>query len=144
MTQRRRIQNGVVMLVTTNVVRRAPFFEDDAHAREAVEQLYRVRQRIPFDLFGFVIMPDHCPILLRVLSPHTVSEVMRTYKMGLTFQIGAGPFWQPRFHVSIPQNSLVALEYVHNNPVKAGFVGIPSEYPWSSACDEWEVTPLDC
>ncbi|MEI8230192.1 MAG: transposase [Candidatus Peregrinibacteria bacterium] len=142
MTQRHFVQNDHRMLVTTNTRDRRPVFADPVHAREAVEHLYRVQQEMPFCLFGFVIMPDHCHFLVYVPAPATVSECMRTYKMGLTFQIGIGAFWQPRFHIRLVEDSSAALRYIHFNPVKAGLCENPEDYPWSSASGRWDVTEL--
>ena len=49
-------------------------------------------------------MTDHCHFLLKVKAPGKISNVMRTYKMGLTFQIGIGAFWQPRFYQQFPED----------------------------------------
>jgi putative transposase len=130
------------MLVTTVTHDREPIFEDPSYAREAVDHIYRVQQRIPFFLYGFVIMPDHCHFLLRVPAPGSISHVMRVYKMGLTFQTGGGPMWQRRFHIRMAHNPHAALQYLHRNPVKAGFVESPESYPWSSASGRWDVSPI--
>ncbi len=130
------------MLVTTVTHDREPIFEEPTYAREAVDHIYRVQQRIPFFLHGFVIMPDHCHFLLRVPAPGSISQVMRSYKMGLTFQTGEGPMWQRRFHIRLANNPHAALQYLHMNPVKAGFVESPEFYPWSSASGRWDITPI--
>lgn len=92
MGQRHIEQNDVTMFVTTNTLNRKRLFANPAYAREAIDHLYRVQERIPFLLFGFVIMPDHLHFLLNVRAPGTISGVMNLYKTGLTFQIGIGAF----------------------------------------------------
>lgn len=139
MTQRHPIRNGEIMLVTTATYRRHPFFADPVLAREAVEHLYRVQDRMPFSLFGFVIMPDHCHFLLQVPEPESVSSLLRTYKMGLSFQVGIAPLWQPRFHIRLVEDPSAALSYIHLNPMRAGLCVIPEAYPWSSASGKWDV-----
>ena len=47
-TQRHPIQNDVIMFITTNIYGGEPIFENDAYAREAIEELYRVRNMRPF------------------------------------------------------------------------------------------------
>src|SRR5688500_4479347 len=122
MFQRHPIQNEHLMFITTNVHYKKPIFADPAHARAAVEMLYKVQMHHPFDLYGFVIMPDHCHFLMNGTWPETISRVMRVYKMGLTFELGIGAFWQSRFHMIIPKNGFHCLRYIHKNPVKAGLV----------------------
>jgi len=47
-------------------------------------------------------------------------------------------FWQHNNHpIEISDNKTmdIKINYVHNNPVKAGYVNIPEDYPYSSAKD---------
>lgn len=141
MTQRHPIRNNVPMLITTNTVYRYPFFIDEAYAREAVEALYRTKTHKHFEMYGFVIMPDHCHILLHVASPESISNVLFTCKRSVSFVVGKS-IWQKRFHIRIPNNLRRALQYIHQNPVRAGLVEYPQRYPWSSASGRWEVSPL--
>lgn len=131
------------MLITTVTRDRKPVFRDPACAREAVETLYRIQELHPFFLYGFVIMPDHCHILLRVPEPGSVSTIMRVYKSGVSFNTGLPRLWQPRFHIRIPDDIRAARDYIHRNPVHADIADMPEHYPWSSASGAWDVTPLD-
>lgn len=136
------LQNNEFMLITSVTKNREPFFSDPVVAREAIETLYRVKTNHPFELYGFVIMPDHCHFLLYVPWPQTISGIMNVYKSGLTFNTGIRQMWQRGFHMQVPHDVNVALEYIHQNPVKAGIVKTPNAYPWSSASGEWTVSPL--
>lgn len=145
MTQRHPVQNDLLTMVTTNTLDRQPIFRDPSYAREAVECLYRVQELHPFFLYGFVIMPDHCHILMTVPIPETLSNIIGAFKSGLTFDLGlnGGCLWQRRFHATIVNNSHTALRYIYRNPVRAGLAGKQEDYPWSSACGQWTVMPLD-
>ncbi|CAN5286894.1 hypothetical protein BH09BAC1_BH09BAC1_07290 [soil metagenome] len=47
-------------------------------------------------------------------------------------------FWQQNNHpleISHPDMLQQKLDYIHQNPVKAGFVYRAEDYPWSSAID---------
>lgn len=127
------------MLVTSVTRNRKPFFVDPAFAREAIETLYRVKERHPFSLFGFVIMPDHCHFLVYVGWPQTISGIMNVYKSGLTFNMGIPRMWQAGFHMQVPEDLSKALDYIHQNPVKANIVQNAETYPWSSAASQWPV-----
>ncbi len=131
-----------MMFISTNAKDRRKIFENHAYALEAIHSLYRVQNLHPFHLFGFVIMPDHCHLLLFVREPEQISKILQSFKYGLTFNLGIGAFWQPRFHLSIPKNSYKVLEYIHQNPVKAGLVTEAERYPWSSASGRWPVSLL--
>lgn len=131
------------MLVTVVCENRVRHFEDPALAREAIEALYRVQDIYPFFLYGFVVMPDHCHFLLYIPSPGSISKIMNVYKSGLTFNIGIKRLWQSSFHIRLIENRLLALTYIHMNPVKAGYVEFPELYPWSSASGKWDVNSID-
>lgn len=54
-------------------------------------------------------------------------------------------FWQQHNHPLVLTNPVIfeqKLNYIHNNPVKAGFVGFPEEYLYSSAKDYSEQKGL--
>ncbi len=47
-------------------------------------------------------------------------------------------FWQQHNHPLVLNNPVIfeqKLNYIHNNPVKAGFIDYPENYPYSSAKD---------
>ena len=132
------------MLITTVTADREMLFENPAHAREAIETLYRVQQLHPFFLYGFVIMPDHAHFLIFVPSPQTISKIMNVYKMGVAFNTGLRGMWQRRFDARIIKNkdTRTVLNYIHANPVKKGIVEKSEDYRWSSACGQWDVSQL--
>ena len=133
-----------MMLVTTNTLNRRPIFADPACAREAVEALYFIQERFPFFLYGFVIMPDHCHLLVHVRQESGISEIVRDYKRRVAFSIGRGPIWQSRFHLVIPEDPGAALTYIHQNPVRKNLCAAAEEYPWSSACRRWDTKEWEC
>jgi putative transposase len=130
------------MFVTTNTKNRRPIFANPAYASEAIDRMYRQQDLNPYFLFGFVVMPDHCHFLLNIPSPYTISSFMNSYKTGLTFDIGIGAFWQPRFDVRVPDDGWATLRYIHDNPVAAGLSSSPEAYPWSSASGKYDVSIL--
>lgn len=143
MSQRHPTLNEDVQLVTTVTVRRVPVFADPAHAREAVECLYRVQALHSFFLYGFVIMPDHCHFLVRVPTPQRISTIMNVFKSGMTFNLGIPKLWQARYHIRSVKNAPAALRYIHENPMKAGLSDTAVGYLWSSASGNWDITEWD-
>jgi len=130
------------MFITTNIQDRVPLFQDPAFANEAVLALYKTQQIHSFFLYGFVIMPDHCHLLLKVPEGGSVSRVMYTFKRAVAFALDRGPIWQSRFHIVYPEDPGAVLAYIHQNPVKDGLCGKSDEYPWSSGCGRHDVSPL--
>jgi len=143
MSQRHPIQGDELMFITTNLKDNLFLFSDPAAARIAVETLYSKQEIRPFYIYGFVIMPTHCHFLLRVPINGSISKIMHAYKRGVSFSLGQGIIWQPRFFIKIPSDFKRVLHYIHWNPVDAGLCEKPEDYPWSSASGKWDITELD-
>jgi putative transposase len=85
-------------------------------------------------------MPNHVHL---IALPETeeglaraIGEAHRRYTRRINFRQGwRGHLWQERF-ASFPMDEsylLAATRYVEMNPVAAGIVAHPADYPWSSA-----------
>lgn len=142
MTQRHWIQNNAIMFITTCTHKREPLFINHAYAREAVECLYKAQANYPFDMYAFVIMPDHCHFLLWVPEDQSISKIMNVYKSLVRLNTGLQKVWQRRFYQQIPINADHAIKYIHNNPVKANLAATAEAYPWSSASGRWPTSPI--
>ncbi len=144
MTQRHPIQSGELLFITTNAKYRQPVFADPAAARIAVETLYSIQLYYPFFLYGFVIMPDHGHYLIKQPEGGSISKTIAMYKRAVSFNIGRGPLWQRRYFVRMTNgHAREILEYIHQNPVRAGLCKKPEDYPWSSASGKWDVSEID-
>jgi REP element-mobilizing transposase RayT len=116
------------------------WLEDPNIAASFVEALlYGERVRRSYDLFAWVVMPNHVHV---VLKPHAK---LRDYAMGKTATAVransiAGrtgqPFWQREYFdrwIRTDKELASVIAYVEANPVKAGYVIRPEDWPWSSA-----------
>jgi putative transposase len=101
---------------------------------------------------GFVVMPDHVHAVVWFPAPDQLSHFMKQWKQRSSVQIKeflrstlvhygdaidpSDPFWQPRYYdVNLYSEAKVEekLAYMHQNPVRAGLVPRPCDWPWSSA-----------
>ncbi|HXP85811.1 MAG TPA: transposase [Bryobacteraceae bacterium] len=110
-------------------------------ARVVIDALhYRDRHLHHLQLHSFVVMPNHVHVLMTLLVE--VSKVTQSLKrftarecnriLGLTGQ----PFWQDESYDRLVRNQAEfqrIANYIEMNPVKAGLVSTPEEFPWSSA-----------
>lgn len=141
MSQPHPTQNSVPMFITTNTLHREAIFSDDACARTAVENLYKIQSAFPFFLFAFVIMPDHCHFLLTVPDGGSISKIMQAYKRAVSFDVGK-PIWQRRFHQEFIRDISKVKRYVHENPVQKNLCTEANLYPWSSASGRWDIADV--
>ena len=91
-------------------------------------------------VWSYCLMPNHVHL---IAVPETESglrlafgEAHRRYSLHVNQREGwTGHLWQDRFSSFVMDEAhlLVAARYIERNPVRAGMVADPAEYPWSSA-----------
>lgn len=89
---------------------------------------------------AYVLMTNHVHLLLTPETPTGVSLVIRDLGRDYVRQINktyqrTGTMWEGRFKSSLVDEyayCLTCYRYIELNPVRAGMVKHPSEYPWSS------------
>ena len=90
-----------------------------------------------------MFLPDHWHAIFFPPHPLTISDVMESIKVGSTRRVNIpraerGLLWQPRFFdraLRTVKEYNEKVEYIHLNPVKAGLVKRPEDWPWSSVHD---------
>jgi putative transposase len=140
MSRLRRIeQSNRFFFITTNLVRHlAPL---SPHERNiCMTHLAKTRANHNLSLFAYALMPDHAHLLLWI-ADSLLPSAMRDWKSATGFEIAktrgrSGAVWQPRYFDFILRRAKDfkdKLAYIHNNPVAAGLVESPEDWPWSSA-----------
>jgi putative DNA methylase len=93
-----------------------------------------------FDLFAYVIMPNHVHLLLEPKVPiQRITKGIKGASAHLTRQSTGNspcPFWQDESFdhwVRKPAQGEKIIRYIENNPVKARLVSNASDWRWSSA-----------
>lgn len=92
------------------------------------------------EIWAWCLMPNHVHLIAVPESEEglarAIGEAHRRYTRMINFRENwRGHLWQERF-ASFPMDEsylLAAVRYVEMNPVAAGLVSQPDEYPWSSA-----------
>ncbi len=140
MSRLRRLETtGKTFLVTCNVHRQAkPLAPPERDLLLAVIQECRTRLR--FLLFAYVVLPNHWHALILPAAGQSISTVMHAIKRVSALRINQrrrtrGPLWQGRFFESFlrrVRDATDAVEYIHSNPVRHGFVRHPAAWRWSS------------
>jgi putative DNA methylase len=102
--------------------------------------LYGESVRRSYDLFAWVVMPNHVHV---VLKPNdTLYEIMGWIKQATAVRANrlicrAGqPFWQREYFdtwIRTGDELGSVIGYVEQNPVRAGLAGCAEDWPWSSA-----------
>ena len=125
-------------VINRGVERRTIFSVPKDHEQflRIVSQL-NVRHKVV--LFAYCLMPNHYHLFLRTTLAN-LSRFMKELNGGYSKAYNSrcrrvGPVFQGRYKALLVQDneySLGVARYIHMNPVKAGLVERPQEYPWSS------------
>ena len=113
----------------------------DSRVGAMVEQALVLFHGRRYRLLAWVIMPNHVHALIETWSGHPISEIGQAWKSFTAKEANrllgrAGRFWQPEYFdrsVRDERHLSEAIRYIHDNPVKAGLVRDPGEWPFSSA-----------
>lgn len=101
--------------------------------------LKEYKERYSFILYAYVLMPTHVHLLIEV-QEKPLSKIMQSLQFRYTSNYNVkygtwGHLFQGRYKAFLCEKDIYLLElsaYIHLNPVRAGLVEDPSDYPWSS------------
>ncbi|GHU01455.1 hypothetical protein FACS1894154_11390 [Betaproteobacteria bacterium] len=101
--------------------------------------LYHAGER--YRLLAWCVMPNHVHVLVSVVRP--LDKIVQTWKSFTAHRVKAlaapgmpFPFWQRDYwdrYMRDDRHLLATLDYIHNNPVKAGLCTTARDWQWSSA-----------
>ena len=153
---------GHAHFLTFSCYRRMPLLSKDRTRGWLIEAVQAARQKHQFDLWGWVIMPEHVHLLILPKQPNArvqtiLADIKRpvgqkaiawleencpefltrltVYNRNRTYR----RFWQAGpgqdRNIFEPNAAHQILEYIHNNPVRRGMAEGPEQWHWSSAAD---------
>ena len=107
-------------------------------ATDAVHQNFRTFSKNALQygvvIGQYVIMPDHTHFFIRMAPDQRLGTTIRLLKRSLSAAITDPlPHWQPGFFDHLLRHSESYSEkwnYVRNNPVRAGWVESPDDWPY--------------
>lgn len=106
---------------------------------------------VRYDLIAWVVMPNHVHVLIRTYEGAALGKIVQSWKSYTSRQIGqmVGPrvvdggalgksngIWMREYwdrFIRDEQHFHAEIDYIHQNPVKAGLVAQAEDWPWSSA-----------
>ena len=157
--RRRYEEMGHARYLTFSCFQNRPFLSKDRAATWLVEALRVAREKRLFDLWAWVIMPEHAHVLVLPKESVTVSRILsalkqpvskralvylrREHPAGLAALADVQPsgsvsyrFWQRGGGYDRNTWTLEEIRekigYIHANPVRRGLVERPHDWPWSS------------
>ncbi len=151
---------GDARFLTFSCFRRQPFLSRERTSRWFIEGLERSRDTHGFELWAYVIMPEHVHLLVYPgHAPHRVADILYTLKKSVAWKALAfvrkhAPVFLDRMRDDQPNGKVAhrfwqrgggydenlyrpstiweKIEYIHDNPVRRGLCDSPADWKWSS------------
>ncbi|MGA2798986.1 MAG: transposase [Thermoguttaceae bacterium] len=135
----RPIDDGLVYHVINRGNNRQAVFRGEGDYLAFLKAIGDLKERKPFDLYGYCLMGNHIHLLLRPRK-RTISRIVQSLLVSHTqryhrFHKSSGHVWQGRFKSPVIQDDehlLAVLRYIESNPLRAKLVEHAGEYRWSS------------
>jgi len=151
--------SGHARFLTFSCFHSLPLLSAERCCRWYCDAVQAARSAYRFDLWAYVIMPDHCHLLIYPHDPKQISRILYRVKKPVADRAVAwakkhAPLFLPRMQDRQPsgkssyrfwqrnggydRNILTTEEahekarYIHTNPVRAGLVESPDQWEWSS------------
>lgn len=94
-----------------------------------------------YRLLAWCLVPNHVHVVFGPVAGHSLGDIVRSWKSFTARKANAvlgrsGPFWHADYfdrYMRTEGHFRRTVEYVEQNPVKAGLIGASSDWPWSSA-----------
>lgn len=110
---------------------------------QVVVDAFLFHHPIRYRLLAWVVMPNHVHVMIAQQPGFRLGDIVQSWKRHTALAINrlvgrSGTVWRREYwdrYVRDEGHFRYALEYLHRNPVKAGLVGKPEEWPWSSAAN---------
>jgi putative transposase len=119
---------------------RQAIFSDAADRRRYLVMLEEALQLCESRLHAYVLMSNHVHLLITPDTATAISQTMqslgRRYVGYFNHRHGrTGTLWEGRYRATLVDSErylLTCSRYIELNPVRAGLVKSPEDYPWSS------------
>lgn len=115
-------------------------FAGSADYQTLLDLLFDNAKKFEVAIHGYVLMGNHFHLLATPTTqdglPHMMQAVGRRYVRYFNdLQQRSGTLWEGRYKSTLIQTErylLACMAYIDLNPVRAGLVAQPQDYPWSS------------
>jgi putative transposase len=127
-----------IFFATTGTSMGRRLLQSERNASLLIGVLRSLATERKFELHDFVVMPDHLHLLLTVHEGMTIEKAMQLVKGRFSHRLShecgyRGEVWKRGFtEVQVMNRESLEnhREYIAQNPVKAGLVSNPEEYPF--------------
>lgn len=146
--KRLNLKGSGIVFITTTVFNWKPVLIEPKVIEIIIDEVKKLKEFNNISIFSYVIMPHHIHLLLGVPKLEQLSKSIQAFKSISSRRVkkfklkeleeNAYRLWMPRFDefkIYSEKQLKIKMEYIHNNPVRAGFTENAEEWRYSSASD---------
>jgi putative transposase len=130
---------GAIYHITSRGNRKAVIFYSKKDYEKYLSLLEETREKYPFILHAYCLMPNHIHLLLETIDTH-IKEIMKMLHSNYAIYFNkrydlVGHVFQGRYGAKLidcVDYFSEASRYIHLNPVEASLASSPEQYQWSS------------
>jgi putative transposase len=130
---------GALYHVITRGNQRQETFKEEDDYRRYLRILAHYKERHKFYLYAYVLMSNHVHLVMET-GKVPLSKILQGINQSYTMYFNrkyhtVGHLFQGRYKAILCDKDeylFLLVKYVHHNPVRAGLVGDPEAYTWSS------------
>ena len=147
--------------LTFSCYHRYPLLAKDRTRKWLVDSIYQARETCGFDLWAYVIMPEHAHLLVLLrFDDYDIAAILKSIKQpvarkAMNYLRSSAPEWLEKLQVVLPSGKIehhfwqsgggydrniyhartawTSVDYLHLNPVRRGMVATATDWIWSSA-----------
>ena len=143
---RKNIQSNFIHIITQGIKKEYIFYQDKYKSEYILLLKKHIKENNNLKLISYSIMSNHAHILIYTENIEEVSIVMRKINTAYAIYYNknedrVGYVFANRYYSQPIMNEphlFTCIQYIHQNPVKAGLVNLPIEYKFSSFRDFYE------
>jgi len=149
-TPKHRTAPGTSYFVTAKCWQARAVFQVAENVQLLIEVMSRYREKSAYLLHEFVVMPDHFHLLITPGSQTSLEKAIQLIKGSSSYEIHKQrgqkmEIWQQGFYdwtIRDAHDWQTKAEYIALNPVRAGLVHAPADWPFSSASGKFVLDPM--
>lgn len=135
---REKSEAGIYHVMLRGVDRMDIFLDRGDNVR-FLDTLRRFKETNSYELYAYCLMRNHVHLLIKEVED-SMERMMKRVGVSYVYYFNqkynrVGHLFQDRYRSEVIDSEQYFLgcgRYIHNNPVVAGLVSSPQEYPWSS------------
>jgi len=136
----RLVYDNALVNITGRGNNKKVLFKRDCNYRYFKDLMMRYKKKHGLTIYHYCLMKNHIHMLLKIRKRDYLAKAMHGLQLAYSKYYNdrnnsCGRVWQGRFYSKLAEDDkylLTAGLYIEANPVRAGIVATPEEYPWSS------------